>query len=242
MLDILKDIAAHVSPLTVDTVRVKQAGDHVEFTGFGADQHYVLMARTKEKLDYIESDFGIANFARLNYLLTNPEYRKNSKIEIKKEQRKGGVIPVKIEFTNEDDDFINVYNFVSTEVVKIKVHEFETALPKWTFTFTPSITSIDRFKGMAGAFAKEPFFRLVLDNEKLAVVFGDSNTDSGYFVFHKDVDKKVDSNSFWPSQVFTSILSLDGTKTISLSNDGMIKITVDSGLIVYDFMIVAQQK
>jgi hypothetical protein len=242
MLDILKDIAAHINPLGIDMVRVKQAGDHVEITGIGPDQFFMLKARTKDKLDDVESDFGIANFGRLNYLLTNPEYRKNSKIEIIKEQRKDGVIPTKIEFSNEDGDFNNVYNFASTQVVKIKVQEFETMMPKWIFNFTPSVKSIDRFKGMAGAFAKEPVFRFILEKEKLIATFGDEKNDHGSFVFHTDVDKKIDTSSFWPTAVFSAILSLDGTKTMALSSEGMIKISVDSGLIEYDFMILAQGK
>lgn len=243
MLDILKDIAAHISPLgTLEMVRVKQMGEHVEITGIEADQKFVLVAKTKDKLDDIEDDFGMSNFGRLNYLLTNPEYRKNPKIEIKREQRKGSIVPVKIEFASEDGDFKNVYNFVGSDILKVKVKEFQSQQPKWTFKFTPSVTAIDRFKGMSGAFTKEPVFRLVLDKEKLIVSFGDENTDNGSFVFHKDVDKQIDSNSFWPASVFSTILTLDGTKTMSLSNDGMIKISVDSGLIAYEFMILAQSK
>ena len=95
---------------------------------------------------------------------------------------------------------------------------------------------------MAGAFTKEPVFRLKLDNENLIVSFGDANTDNGEFVFQKGVKVTVDSVSLWPAAAFGAILALDGEKVMHLSNDGMIKIVVDSGLIVYEFSVLAQQK
>ena len=165
-----------------------------------------------------------------------------TKINIKKEPRKGKVVPVKVEFENEDGDFKNVYNFVSSEIVKLKVKAFQTQQPTWSVKFAPTVNSAERFKGMSGAFTKEPVFKFRLEDENLIVVFGDDNTDNGSFVFQKGITKKIDSTNFWPANAFGSILLLDGEKTVSMSTDGMIKITVDSGLIVYDFMILAQSK
>jgi hypothetical protein len=243
MLTILKDIAAHISPLaTLETIRAVQMGDHVEITGVEAIQQYVLKAKTKDKITDIEDTFGMANFGRLNYLLGNTEYKKNPSIKIIKEQRKGGVVPVRIEFSNEDGDFKNVYNFVSSEIVKLKVKDMEIKQPTWTVEFSPNLISCNRFKEMSGAFTKEPVFRFKVENDNLLVVFGDSNTDSGEFVFQKGIKKQIDCNSFWPAGSFGAILALDGEKTLHLSNDGMLKVVIDSGLIVYDFMILAQQK
>ena len=243
MLNILKDISAHLSSFgTLEMIRVKQLGDCVEISGIEASQQFVLIAKTKDKLQDIEDDFGMSNFGRLNYLLTNSEYKTNSKIDIKREQRKGKVVPVKIEFVNEDADFKNTYNFVSSEILKIKVKEFQAQPCKWLCAFAPSVTAINRFKGMAGAFTKEPVFRLRLDNENLIVSFGDDNTDNGEFVFQKGIKVHVDSVSLWPAAAFGAILALDGEKVMHLSNDGAIKIVVDSGLIVYEFSVLAQQK
>ena len=85
MLNILKDISAHLSSFgTLEMIRVKQLGDCVEISGIEASQQFVLIAKTKDKLEDIEDDFGMSNFGRLNYLLTNSEYKTNSKIDIKR--------------------------------------------------------------------------------------------------------------------------------------------------------------
>ncbi len=74
------------------------------------------------------------------------------------------------------------------------------------------------------------------------LIFGDANTHGGEFVFQADVKKNISNNFYWPNNIFTAILNLDGDKKISISNEGLVKISVDSGLIKYEYLIPAQQK
>jgi hypothetical protein len=46
----------------------------------------------------------------------------------------------------------------------------------------------------------------------------------------------------WPIGVVLAILALPGDKTFKMSDEGASKITVDSGLIEYDYIIPAQTK
>jgi hypothetical protein len=46
----------------------------------------------------------------------------------------------------------------------------------------------------------------------------------------------------WPVAQFQSILALSGDKKVYISNDGAAKITVDSGIAVYNYILPAQSK
>ena len=69
-----------------------------------------------------------------------------------------------------------------------------------------------------------------------------ANTDSGEFVFQSGIKNKVDTVNYWNAESFSTILSLDGKKTLKMSTEGALLISVDSGIINYDFMILALSK
>ena len=246
MLTILKDLSAHLSPLgTLETIRVEQDADSIKIIGLEANNQYFLEATAKINAIDIGGVFGMSNFGRLHYLLGNPEYKVNSTIDIKIEPRgKDQVaVPILIEFSNEAGDFKNVYRFISSSIPSVKkLTELSYTKAKWNTEFEPSLKSVERFKSMSGAFASEQVFKFKLEKEDLIVSFGEANTDSGDFVFHTGIKNKVDTVNYWPAGAFSSILSLDGKKTFRLSPDGMMFITIDSGLIVYEFMILALAK
>lgn len=246
MLSILKDLSAHLSPLsTLETIRVEQTTDNIEIIGMEQNQHFFLRATAKINAISVGGIFGMSNFGRLHYLLSNREYKTNSKIDIKIEARgkEGLKVPTLIEFNNEDGDFTNVYRFISSAIPSVKkLTELSYTIPKCNNEFEPSLKSIERFKSMTGAFTSEQFFKFKLENENLIIAFGEDNTDSGEFVFHSGIKNKVDTVNYWPAESFNTIFSLDGKKTLKMSTEGALLITIDSGLIVYEFMILALSK
>jgi len=61
-------------------------------------------------------------------------------------------------------------------------------------------------------------------------------------VFHPGVNGQLKRAWSWPAQQVMSILALTGDKTIRISDDGAAKITVDSGMVVYNYILPAQSK
>ncbi len=243
MLPILKDLVAHVNPIgSVSLMRVAQKGQHVAIDGFNDEKTLIIFAKTKDKLEGFDDTFGIGDFAKLAYLLKNPEYQDSPKIEVKTEERNGSVIPVEIKFENKTGDFKNRYKFVNPEIVNEKLKAISFSEPSWDVTFEPALQSIARLKLMSGAHSEESVFQLKTKNDNLMLIFGDANTHGGEFVFQADVKKNTSNNFYWPNNIFTAILNLDGDKKISISNEGLVKISVDSGLIKYEYLIPAQQK
>ena len=72
--------------------------------------------------------------------------------------------------------------------------------------------------------------------------FGDVNTHAGEFVFADGLTSKITANLSWPVAQVLSILKIadvNNTK-MSISNQGALKITLDSGLATYEYILPAQ--
>jgi aryl-phospho-beta-D-glucosidase BglC (GH1 family) len=61
-------------------------------------------------------------------------------------------------------------------------------------------------------------------------------------VFQHDVGGKLSKSWSWPVQQFIAIMNLTGDKTVRISDSGATKITVDSGIAVYNYILPAQSK
>jgi hypothetical protein len=112
----------------------------------------------------------------------------------------------------------------------------------WAVEFEPSTASIMRLKMQAQANAEELTFQTKTEDGHLKFLFGDHSTHAGDFVFQHDVAGTLSRTWSWPVTQFISIMNLTGDKTVRISDLGAAKITVDSGIAVYNYILPAQSK
>ena len=131
---------------------------------------------------------------------------------------------------------------MSSEVVseKLKTPKFKGV--NWHIEFEPQVASIMRLKMQAQANAEEANFQAKTEDGHLKFFFGDHSTHAGNFVFQHDVGGSLKRAWSWPATQVISILNLTGDKTMRISDDGAAKITVDSGIAVYNYILPAQSK
>jgi hypothetical protein len=94
----------------------------------------------------------------------------------------------------------------------------------------------------AQANAEETTFTAKTENGDLKFFFGDHSTHAGNFVFQAGVAGQLKRAWAWPVAQVLSIMGLVGDKTMRISDDGAMQITVDSGLAVYNYILPAQSK
>jgi hypothetical protein len=94
----------------------------------------------------------------------------------------------------------------------------------------------------AQANSEEPNFTVRIDNGDLKFSFGDHSTHAGEFVFYPSVTGTLKRSWAWPVSQVMSILSLVGDKTMRISDDGAMQITVKSGIAEYNYILPAQSK
>ena len=242
MKDILQDIVAHTHSLGFLSL-VKVSNDNgTAIDSMAEDRSVILSAETHTPVAEFKGTFGMPNLDKLALHLKNPEYQKDAKIDVIEAERNGETIPTHIHFENAAGDFENDYRFMNKAIIEEKLKTVKFKGASWTVTCTPSMASIARMKLMSAAHNEEPTFNVRTTDGNLVFSFGDASTHAGEFVFQHGVENTLAHTWSWPVAQVQAILGLDGDATMGISDQGAMKISVDSGMVKYDYILPAQSK
>jgi len=242
MKDILQDIVAHTHSLGfLNIVKVTNETD-TTIESMAEDRSVILSSKTKNPVAEFTGTFGMPNLDKLSLHLKCPEYQKNSKITVEQAERNGETVPTHIHFENEAGDFENDYRFMNKQIIdeKLKTVKFKGA--SWDVVVEPSMAAIQRMKFQSLAHSEETVFTVKTENNNLVFSFGDASQHAGSFVFHPDIQGSLKHAWAWPVAQVQAILNLDGKVTMSISDQGAMQLTVDSGLAEYNYILPAQTK
>jgi hypothetical protein len=243
MKDILQDIVSHTQNLGfLTTVKVTGTDKTTTLNSMADDRSVIMEATTAAPYPDMIGVFGMPQLNKLKYLLDGAEYKEDAKISVTTADRNGEQVLVGLHFENKDGDFKNDYRFMNTEVINEKMKTVKFRGVKWDVEIEPTVSAVQRFNFQAGANNEHPTFLAKTDNGNLKFIFGDASTHGGEFVFAMGVNGKLDRGWTWPVLPILSILKIadvNNTK-MSLSNEGAIQITLDSGLATYKYIIPAQ--
>ena len=244
MKDILQDIVAHTHSLGFLNLVKVTGGDDTTIDSMADDRSVIMTAESTHSI--AEGTFGMPNLDKLALHLKNPEYQKDAKIDVVQAERNGETMPTHIHFENNAGDFQNDYRFMNKAIIEEKLKTVKFKGANWNVEFAPSMASIARMKLMSAAHSEEPTFNVKSvqtgDATDLVFSFGDASTHAGSFIFQHAVEGELSHTWSWPVAQVQSILNLDGNITMSISNQGAMMITVDSGLAKYDYILPAQSK
>ena len=242
MKDILQDIVAHTHSLGFLSL-VKVSNDEgTQIDAMAEDRSVIMSATTHTDVNEFKGTFGMPNLEKLALHLKNPEYKDNAKIDVVQAERNGETMPTHIHFENAAGDFENDYRFMNKAIIEEKLKTVKFKGASWNVTCQPSMASISRMKLMSAAHSEEPTFNVKTTDGNLVFSFGDASTHAGEFVFQHGVEGTLQHTWSWPVAQVQSILNLDGDATMSISDQGAMQISVDSGMAKYDYILPAQSK
>ena len=242
MKDILQDVVAHTHALGFLTL-VKVSNDEgTNIDAMAEDRSVILSGSTHSPVAEFEGTFGMPNLDKLSLHLKNPEYQKDAKIDVVEAERNGETVPTHIHFENAAGDFQNDYRFMNKQIIEEKLKTVKFKGATWNVTFQPSVASIARMKLMSAAHTEEPVFNVKTVDNNLVFSFGDASTHAGEFVFQHGIEGTLAHTWSWPVAQVQAILNLDGDATMSISDQGAMMISVDSGMTKYDYILPAQSK
>src|SRR6056300_1852792 len=240
MKDILQDIVAHTHALGFLSI-VKVTGDEQTSIDSMADDRSVILSATSSH-KVADGTFGMPNLDKLALHLKNPEYKDSAKIDVVQAERNGELIPTHIHFENAAGEFENDYRFMNKAIIEEKLKTVKFKGATWAVEFQPSVAAIARMKLMSAAHSEEPTFNVSPKDGNLVFSFGDASTHAGEFVFEAGVEGTLQHTWSWTVAQVQSILNLDGDVTMSISDQGAMQISVDSGMVKYDYILPAQSK
>ena len=242
MKDILQDIVAHTHALGFLNLVKINSDEGTSVESMADDRSVILSGETNAPVAEFKGTFGMPNLDKLALHLKNPEYQKDAKLEVVEAERNGEVVPTHIHFENAAGDFQNDYRFMNKAIIEEKLKTVKFKGATWNVTFSPSVASIARMKLMSAAHSEEPTFNVTTNDSNLVFSFGDASTHAGEFVFQHGVEGSLQHTWSWPVAQVQSILNLDGDITMSISDQGAMMISVDSGMVKYDYILPAQSK
>jgi hypothetical protein len=242
MKDILQDVVAHTHALGFLSLVKVTNEDGTQIDSMAEDRSVIMSATTANPVAEFVGTFGMPNLDKLNLHLKNPEYKDNAKIEVVQAERNGEMIPTHIHFENAAGDFQNDYRFMNKAIIEEKLKTVKFKGASWNVEFQPSMAAIARMKLMSAAHSEEPTFNVGTKDGDLVFSFGDASTHAGQFVFEAGVEGTLAHTWSWPVAQVQAILNLDGDATMSISDQGAMKISVNSGMATYDYILPAQSK
>lgn len=242
MKDILQDIIDHTINLG-DIELLKVVGSTTETVVSGKSEKNTVFMTGKFKspvADFIGT-FGLPNLPKLKTILGfSDEYNENAKITVLTQTVDGSQQPSTVHFENKSGDFANDYRLMDKTIVESKVPNVVFKGTKWDIDFTPSVAGIQRLKKQSQLHSDDEVFKTTLASGNLSVQFGTPANYSGVFVFHSGISGSLSKTLGWPVKQFISIMDLLGDKHIYITDQGAMKITVDSGLATYEYLLPAR--
>lgn len=243
MKDHLLDIVSHTHDLgCIDLIKITGNDRETALDAIASDRSVVVQAQFHKPVADFIGTFGLPNLDKLKILLNLQEYRENVTITVTRQDRNGVNTPVGVHFENPAGDFKNDFRFMTSEIVSEKLKTAKMRSVPWHIEFEPQISGIQRLKMQAQANAEEPNFQVRTEGSNLRLSFGDHSTHAGEFVFHAGVTGTLKHTWSWPVRQVISILDLTGDKIVRISDEGAMKITVDSGIAEYNYILPAQSK
>ena len=240
MKDYLLDIVQHTYDLgCIDLIKITGTDSATTVGGLAEDKSVIIDAQFANPMADFVGTFGMPNLGKLKTLLNLQEYREDAKLAV---TRKANGELDGITFENKVGDFKNNYRFMASDIVNDKLKTLKFKGVNWHITFEPTVAAIQRLRMQAQANSEELNFQVKTDGKDLKFFFGDHSTHSGNFVFQHDITGALKHAWSWPVSQVMSILSLTGDKTMQISDDGCMQITVNSGLAVYNYILPAQTK
>ena len=239
--DVLQDLIQHTLQLgVIDLVKVTGSQTETTINAVADDRTVIMNAKFKTPIIGFDGVFGMPTMQKLKTILSfNDEYDENAKITVTRVNRTTGTVPGAIHFENKTGDFVNDYRLMSRELVEEKVKNVMFKGASWNVDFQPEIAGIQRLKKQASVHTEETAFTTKFEKGDLVVKFGDPATHSGNFVFKAGVNGTMSKELRWPVKQFISIMDLLGDKHVYISDQGVMRITVDSGIADYEYLLPA---
>jgi len=248
MKDILLDLVDHTAGLGfIENVKVTGTDAETSFEAMDPDRTVILNAKTTNPVPELIGEFGMGNLGFLNGIVNLNGYKADEAvINVRTRERNGQVAPESLTFEDQHGN-TDQYRFMSKEVVEQQLKTVKFRGVNWNVSFEPSKVAVQELAQIASIYINiEPTFSVRTENNNIVIGVGidDGSGHVGKRIFARNVDGELKQNWSWPLTQVLGILKLgmSGACVMSISDQGALQITIDSGLATYDYILPAMNK
>lgn len=245
MRDILLDIVKHTHSLGfIQAVKIDgNDGSETNIEAMDDDRSVVLKGKLHNAVQDFKGVIGLGKLGVLSGYLNFDGYSDaQSKIGVVKRERNGEQVAEELQFDSPKGYSAN-YRFMVSQLIEEKLKTVKFKGVNWDLTIQPTqqnLKDLSYFAGVMGSV--ESTFVAKTDGTDLKFYIGDGSNDRVEIPFASNVSASLNKGWAWPLAQTLSILKLSDTSnaSISFSEQGAMKITIDSGIGLYDYILPAR--
>tara|TARA_B000000557_G_C20795623_1_gene453097 strand:- start:651 stop:1415 length:765 start_codon:yes stop_codon:yes gene_type:complete len=245
MRDVLLDIVKHTHSLGfIQAVKINgNTGNETEIEAMDDDRSVVLKGKLHNAVSDFVGTIGLGKLGVLSGYLNFEGYNDpSSKIQVVKRQRNNESVPEELQFSSTSGYNAN-YRFMVSALIDEKLKSVKFKGVQWDLTIKPTQQNIKDLSYWAGVMGSvEPTFVAKTDGDVLKLYIGDGSNDRVEIPFATGCQAQLKKGWAWPLAQTLSILKLSDTSqtSISFSEQGAMKISVDSGIGLYEYILPAR--
>ena len=271
MLDYLKDIVYHFGGLGIDIVKLTGTNGDVLVEGIDENKTVVVKGTMKGKISELDGVFGLNQLDQLDRIIkiydqktdivSVSRAKKEVNVEVRDDKgepvldKEGSILTEKkveetidqIIFFRANPKVQNNYRVVDRRMIPNQ-YSLANKNMAWDLVFTPSKSAIEMFAAQTSIGIDDHFgFVTDIDPEtkknNLYVQLGPAGNEA-LLEFQKDVKADFKKNWVWPTDLVLKLLKLGETAktTISLLDKGVMKVSLDTGLAEYEYVLPAKSR
>ena len=243
--DVFKDVLKHTHSLGIfEMVKITGTLDKTEIVTVDADKTVIFKGETHNAVpDFVDSTIGLSRMGVLQGYLQYPGFDdENAKQEVVMQDRNGDSVPVEIKFTAQDGNDAH-YRFMLADVINQQLKDIKFKGAEFDVTIQPSkkmMQDLSYFNNVLAAY--EANFMPKTEEGALYFYVGAEGSDRTKILINNNVEGEINTDWNWPLDIVLKILRLSDNAEVDMSfnNQGLLQITVNSGMGVYTYLLPAR--
>lgn len=243
--DVFKDILKHTHGLGIfEMVKITGALDSTEIETVDADKTVIFKGQTHSPVvDFVDSTIGLSRMGVLQGYLQYPGFDdETAKVEVVKQDRNGDTVPTEIKFVSSDGNDAH-YRFMLADVINQQLKSIKFKGADFDINIVPTqknLKDLSYFNSVLGGY--EANFAPKTDGTQLYFHIGDGVSDRTKISISNEIEGSITKDWRWPLDIVLRILKLSesGNCVMSINDEGLLQIIVDSGIGKYTYLLPAK--
>ena len=243
--DILKDVLKHTHGLGIfEQVKLTGTVESTEVETVDADKTVIFKGETHQPVpDLVDSTIGLSRMGVLQGNLQYPGYDDaTGSVAVVTQERNGEQVPTEVEFKSAEGNEAH-YRFMLADVINQQLKSIKFKGAEFDVNVVPSdknLKDLTYFNSVLGTY--EANFSPKTNGTDLYFHIGDAGSDRTKIHVSNTIEGEIKGDWRWPLDIVLRILKLSdsGNCVLSINDEGLLQIIVDSGMAKYTYLLPAK--
>ena len=243
--DVFKDVLKHTHGLGIfEMVKITGEVDKTTVETVDADKTVIFKGETHNPVpDFVDSTVGLSRMGVLQGYLQYPGFDdEDATIKVVTQERNGDEVPVEVSFVSKEGNDAN-YRFMLADVINQQLKSIKFKGAEFDVNIVPTkknLSDLAYFNSVLGTY--EANFSPKTDGTELYFHIGDGVSDRTKILISNDIDGSITKDWRWPLDIVLRILRLSDSSNVvmSINDEGLLQIIVDSGIAKYTYLLPAK--